>query len=205
MSLVSTWIHEYIEKHDQDVSDPDPVLHNVFYSLVQALLYSFCFRASHLLEDPKYSIFVKVELRIADIVLANLNPLKVVNPVVAQQFVRVCKRYKIMPDEQLIQIVTHNSKFVLPGAQEFAEEHSFFPFDPYTLESSRSFIDPIYQSWERSADDASDEDSATGDNAGTSADESIAMSLNSQLSLSDQVERDSPHSQWKPMSFSPAR
>mmetsp|Transcript_23332 Transcript_23332/g.55586 ORF Transcript_23332/g.55586 Transcript_23332/m.55586 type:complete len:629 (-) Transcript_23332:123-2009(-) len=204
LSLLARWVHDYIIAHDHDVTFPDPSVHTVFYSLVQALLYALCFRLQALAEDQNKPSFVPLELRLDRIILSNLNPLKVVNQGVGEMFVTLAVRLRILDEKTLSALLHHNSSFVLPRASEWDEEHSFFPFDPFQLPLSRPFIDPILQGWDGPrAEETDDEESAVQSSRSASVEESIAMSLNSQLSLSDNDHRGSPV--WKPMSFSPGR
>ncbi|KAJ1979309.1 DNA independent RNA polymerase I transcription factor [Dimargaris xerosporica] len=63
------------------------------------------------------------------------------------------------------------------------ELETFFPFDPYQLPLSASFIQPIYQEWESPL--PADDDLLDSDNENSSSDESESDSDQSMLSASD--------------------
>lgn len=72
---------------------------------------------------------------------------QVVNPTVAEQFIKVMLVNKVLDRALVGPILKRNSSLVLPAAGEVAEENSFFPFDPYLLRESKGHIDAIYQVW----------------------------------------------------------
>lgn len=175
------------------------------------------------MSDTKLETMVKLELRLDMIVACRLNPLKVVSTAVADQFVKVALQHKALDRSLLSPIIKRNAKTFVRGAEELADEIGFFPFDPYLLAASKVHIDTIYQDWQGLADSDGDDDewaAGIGSNSEHSAslssrhqsmqdqetEESIAMSLSSQLSLSDALSPESYNSpSWRPMSFSPPR
>ncbi|EKX47206.1 hypothetical protein GUITHDRAFT_107116 [Guillardia theta CCMP2712] len=192
LSLLTKWILEYIDEVSPTVHEPDPYQHSLFYGLVQALLYVLCFRVPQLVADERnYDTFLRFELQLDVITRCSLNPLKVINQNVSKQFVRICVKYKLLQAEMLRNLLAYNQSIVVNGVLEFEQEHSFFPFDNYNLPLSRTFIDGANE--------------ASSSQLGSSVEdaEGVAMSLNSQLSLSDQGPHNSFSPSWKPMSFSP--
>jgi hypothetical protein len=186
-------------------------------------MYALCFKLRTMMSDTKLETMVKLELRLDMIVACKLNPLKVVSAAVADQFVKVALQHKALDRSLLSPIIKRNAKTFVRGAEELSEEIGFFPFDPYLLAASKVHIDTIYQDWQGAADSDGDDDewaAGIGSNSEHSAslssrhqsiqdhetEESIAMSLSSQLSLSDALSPESYNSpSWRPMSFSPPK
>jgi hypothetical protein len=183
---------------------------------VQGLFYVLCFRLPQLMgaENGKYDTFLRLELRLRDIILCPLNPLKVVDQGVGHKFMTLAVKYRLIETHVLRDLLEYNKTLIVNGIVEFEEEHSYFPFDTYNLVESRQLIEggaqsSLYQKWEEAADDIFTEDDASG--AGwrdereesEGPEESIAMSLTSQLSISEHQSSASPSSNWRPMSFSP--
>ena len=68
-------------------------------SLVQALLYTLCFRLPQLMASDnaaKFETFLRLELRLQDIVLCPLNPLKVIDQAVGAKFVTLAVKYRLI-------------------------------------------------------------------------------------------------------------
>jgi hypothetical protein len=67
-------------------------------SLVQSLLYTLCFRLQQLMgaDNGKYDTFLRLELRLQDIVLCPLNPLKVIDQAVGNKFVALAVKYRLI-------------------------------------------------------------------------------------------------------------
>ena len=216
LRLLVTWVLEYMDKECPYVTGPDPNHHSLFYNLVQGLFYVLCFRLPQLMgaENGKYDTFLRLELRLRDIILCPLNPLKVVDQGVGHKFMTLAVKYRLIETHVLRDLLEYNKTLIVNGIVEFEEEHSYFPFDTYNLVESRQLIEggaqsSLYQKWEEAADDIFTEDDASG--AGwrdereesEGPEESIAMSLTSQLSISEHQSSASPSSNWRPMSFSP--
>ena len=47
--ILNGWALQYVETHEMDVRQPDAQKYSVFYSVVQALLYIFCFQWKHVM------------------------------------------------------------------------------------------------------------------------------------------------------------
>jgi len=192
LQMMKSWILEYMDKECPDAQGPDPNHHSLFYSLVQSLFYVLCFRLPQLMgaENGKFDT-LKFDMRLDDIVRCALNPLKVIDQKIANKFMTLAVKHKFITWKVLRPLLEHNKTIVVNGLQEFEDEHTFFPFDKYNLPHSRHFIDPIYQGWEEvstiSDDIFSEDDVASAGGwpgeGSEGAEESIAMSLTSQLSL----------------------
>lgn len=161
MSLLTGWLTDYIEQNETPASLPDPTKHAVFYAASQSALYLFCFRwRSFLLgglelseafmqgKDNGKELWHPCVTSIRHIVLSRLNPLMIVAPLVTQQFSKIAKQVDFMYS---FSIIESNRKMFLPHLDEFFKNRDdsdiFFPFDPYQLQQTSSFIDPLYQQW----------------------------------------------------------
>ncbi|EJD48533.1 RNA polymerase I-specific transcription initiation factor RRN3 [Auricularia subglabra TFB-10046 SS5] len=161
--------------------------HMVFYAAAQAVFLIFCFRwRDLLLEDEEGDGEVDDEMEIAmgaslsrkrrwlpeldvmqRVVSSPMNPLKVCSQNVVNQFARVAQHtdflycYPIMDGTATPrgEVGVGPAYLWKDGVQE--EVHSFFPFDPYALPLSASFVQGIYREWSAVAidDDDDDEDS----------------------------------------------
>ena len=68
-------------------------------SLVQALFDTLCFRLPQLMASDnaaKFETFLRLELRLQDIVLCPLNPLKVIDQAVGAKFVTLAVKYRLI-------------------------------------------------------------------------------------------------------------
>jgi hypothetical protein len=205
LSLLARWVQDYLRAYDAQVAAPDPATHCLFYSVVQALLYALCFRFPQLAADAKHGkgdIFK--ELRLKELVVANLNPLKVVKQTVAQQFCRIAVELRLLDASTLTMLQEHNRTLVVAGAAEFDSDLSFFPFDPYPFPSFRKWIEPHYTHWEADEEDsASDFGSRRSEVSSLDDQDAISVSLRSVLSISSAGHDHGTSPGWRPMSFSP--
>ncbi|CDO73785.1 hypothetical protein BN946_scf185015.g113 [Trametes cinnabarina] len=161
--------------------------HSVFYAVAQAVFLIFCFRWRDLLEDqdevdefaPENAPAKKwmPELDIVQrVVTSELNPLKVCSSNVVMQFARVAHAtgfvycYSILEANRRSEYApatpgggsgAHNGR--LPKGLMFetamtSELNTFFPFDPYKLPRSGSYIQGVYREWSSVAIDEEEED-----------------------------------------------
>lgn len=155
---------------------PDVHKYPTFYSLMQALLYIFCFRWRDLVssvpedvdrDDPSSYLDQDIEWEadVKDVMRRNiyskLNPLKVCSPGIVGQFALIAHRFRFMYVYPLIEANKRLrlSQFVSitnrlrEGAVDLSDERSqqldsYFPFDPYQLPRSKSWVEPDYLTWQ---------------------------------------------------------
>ena len=97
------------------------------------------------------------KLGLQKIVTSHLNPLRFCLPAVVRNFSTVAKYFQLAYCETIIQ---KNERLHLPMVSGAASNvtnptggfnpvllHSLFPFDPYNLRKSKSFIDPHYRQY----------------------------------------------------------
>lgn len=142
---MSNWIQDYINSQDSlEYVNSDLRFHRVFYSICQGMFYLIAFRHKDLMNGKKNLLFLE-KLLLQKIVTCRLNPLKVCQPAVVQNFALMTKKYGVAYCDN----VTHNnSRNNLPtyymGNVTTVALDPFFPFDPYLLQWSEHWISPLY-------------------------------------------------------------
>lgn len=180
------WIHSYITTQDGLESlNSDVRVHAVFYSVCQALFYVVAFRHKDLVNTRKSKYFIVhgkliftfflcllflidiaflESLNLAKMVTCRLNPLRVCQPAVVQNFAAVTRTYQLA---YCYSVIEHNTRNIIPVI--YVDEKgcvttnsgildAFFPFDPYLLKRSSQKIQPLYLEYkELNKDEEADE------------------------------------------------
>lgn len=134
------------DRRNPSMSTADPLVHGVFYSACQAVMYVLCFRLRELTEDHKLKRVLR-NLPLQELVEHHLKPLNVCLPSVVEEFV---KQASIA---QLVDCRAWEDSREMAGSQisgSFGGEgrlDMFFPFDPYLLRQSDRFIRPYFIQW----------------------------------------------------------
>lgn len=155
---------------------PDLGRYSSYYSLVQALLYIFCFRWHDLKsssdsdsEAIEYSDFPPVYAEehtwrygIKEALSANifskLNPLKVCSPSIVSEFARIGNHLGVIYVFHLIEtnkrvrlskFVHNDRETALNARKDDGDQHldAYFPFDPYHLPKSKRWIEADFREW----------------------------------------------------------
>lgn len=173
LERMAQWAHAYIAAREstaiQDFMFVNIQAHGPFYAACQAVLYVFAFRHQEFVHDEKELAFLR-SLNFGTLVTSHLNPLRVCLPPVVKNFAAISRHYQLVYCEAIVQ---RNSRISLPvvgslsGAVGEAGKplllDSFFPFDPYTLKISGSFVADIYRVYAgamiEEEDDSDEEDS----------------------------------------------
>ncbi|XP_015595877.1 RNA polymerase I-specific transcription initiation factor RRN3 [Cephus cinctus] len=150
---MSSWIHSYISSQDSlECANSDVRVHTVFYSVCQSLFYLIAFRHKDLVETKKNLMFLQ-GLNLTKIVTCRLNPLRVCQPAVIQNFAAITRTYQIA---YCYAVIEHNSRSNLPVLENSSRLitwlDTFFPFDPYVLVRSGARINPIYIHYQASSE-----------------------------------------------------
>lgn len=205
---LSSWCDTYVNQNESQVVNLDVTKHDVFYAVVQAIMYIFCFRWRDMVIDNDLEIEEEGEddmyaeehrhltrpdtgfgsgasrtwcvgLRnLPRLVMSRFNPLKLCSPAVVRQFAKIARSTHFM---YVYPILEKNREIFVPGlgnANLLHTVQTFFPFDPYKLESSRTFVEKIYFEWiadDEEDDEDSDEEEETEDEDVTSG--MMAMSI----------------------------
>ncbi|GLV34158.1 Tif-IA [Carabus blaptoides fortunei] len=159
---MTAWIHSYIHTQDGlECINSDVRVHAVFYSVCQALFYVVAFRHKDLVNTRKNITFLE-SLNLAKMVTCRLNPLRVCQAAVVQNFAAVTRMYQLA---YCYTVIEHNTRSAMPtvyldekGCVSTSSSllESFFPFDPYLLKRSGQKIAPLYLEY-KAADDEDDE------------------------------------------------
>ncbi|CAG9821895.1 unnamed protein product [Phaedon cochleariae] len=154
LQQLAEWIHFYISTQEEiECVNSDVRIHQVFYSVCQAVFYIVAFRHKDLVNSKKNIVFLE-SLNLAKMVTSRLNPLRVCQPVVAQNFAAITRNYQLA---YCYTVMEHNSRNVMPtiyqnekGAVVISNNllDVFYPFDPYLLERSGKKIHPFYRDYE---------------------------------------------------------
>ncbi|XP_001602153.1 RNA polymerase I-specific transcription initiation factor RRN3 [Nasonia vitripennis] len=142
---MSTWIHSYISSQDSlECANSDVRVHTVFYSVCQAMFYLLAFRHKDIIDGKKHLLFLQ-GLNLTKIVTCRLNPLKVCQPAVVQNFAAVTRNYQLAYCYTVIERNSRSNLPVLQTTNRFINWlDTFFPFDPYLLVLSGQRITPLY-------------------------------------------------------------
>lgn len=159
LQQLTNWIHTYISTQDGlECVNSDLRTHSVFYSMCQALFYTVTFRHKELVKNKKGMIFLE-SLNLTKIVTSRLNPLRVCQPAVVQNFAAFTRNYQLA---YCYSIIEHNSRNTMPtiyqdenGAVSISNciLDGLFPFDPFVLRRSREHIQSLYREYEEYNDD----------------------------------------------------
>jgi hypothetical protein len=148
-ALLVKWCMAFVAANEKYVTFPDIEKFSVFYATTQAVLYIFCFRWRELCRDEDLGFGRKGGLEgFEHVILSRFNPLKVISPSVVLEFARITHDLGIMYCYSIIQ---KNKRLLIPGKPYSGSSpflDSFFPFDPFKLPISSSFLENLYTSWE---------------------------------------------------------
>ncbi|PIL37371.1 hypothetical protein GSI_01064 [Ganoderma sinense ZZ0214-1] len=208
--------------------------HSVFYAVAQAVFLIFCFRWRDLLEDqdevdeftpqqgPPKKWMPELDV-VQRVVTSELNPLKVCSSNVVMQFARVAHAtgfvycYSIMEANRRSDYAPNTDggrasskpKPLVFGQSMTSELNTFFPFDPYKLPRSGTYIQGVYREWSSVAiddeddDEEDDEDEDDGNGEGAAP---VGILINSARAQSQPADdTDGLGASFGGMSISPAR
>jgi len=159
---------------------PNASQYVTFYAVAQALFLIFCFRWRDLVDAEgdaddeviglsigKRKWIVDLEI-IPKIVNSVLNPLKICSQNVVQQFANVALKTGFLYVFPIIE-ANKRAEYQAFGASQatlilgdvtlHANLDTFFPFDPYRLRQSQSWIEELYRDWSSVAIEDGEEDS----------------------------------------------
>jgi len=177
---------------EQSCRGPDLRKYASFYSMMQAIMYIFCFRWRDLADDTgddsddeqearqyQFPNIAKTNLTLA--VNSTLNPLRVCTPDIVNQFAETCRRLQFL---YLFPKIESNKHVRLSNARrDLADDgmgqierdlgwvgesgmlEGYFPFDPYRLPRSGKWVAEDYLEWKGlpGDEDLNGDDDATDD------------------------------------------
>lgn len=173
--MMMSWLNRYLDgKEGTQTGSRDAVKRfGIFYSMIQALFYVFCFRWRELSgtdDDSDESAssaatWMPGLQRTFEraIYHRTLNPLKYCNSTIVGQFAKVSHHLDFVFCGTIIEANKRTSQ------NGVGEIDSYFPFDPYGLKRSLHFVQSVYQPWtpipgmEGDSDDDQDESDSDSD------------------------------------------
>lgn len=192
VSMLTGWIDRYVSEREAEVHGVPGSMERfkIFYSVVQGLMYIFCFRNEMLRLDSDSpegdSVWeCKLDKFFQRIIMTKFNPLQHCNHSVVAMFAKIAHHHDAaycftIIDENKRGIVRkdlHDKKdrMMAPRAfmegaaalfdgpqREFTQLEGYFPFDPLLLKRSRSVLGDLYVEWSDVCADL-DSDSEDGD------------------------------------------
>lgn len=161
------WMHTYINNQDSRTT-VELRAHAVFYSVCQAVFYLLCFRHKDLFKTRQNMVFLR-GLNLSRIVTCGLNPLRVCVPEIVTKFASITRTYQLVLCNSVIERnrrnvvpIVHSKNHVVLADKPSDWLDTFFPFDPYKLRKSSSFINPHYNVYQES--DVNEESIAKAEN-----------------------------------------
>lgn len=180
VQMLVAYLNEQRRKFELQANGPDLRRFGSFYATFQVLLYIFCFRWQHLLdndeaENPdtimeivyhgdKSLWLAGLREGIQSAMTSILNPFKICAPVIVEQFVRVSHNFQFVAAQHIVQrnkTIRVVRATVEASAQASARETAlsgslgdslqldpYFPFDPYHLPKSKSWLKGDYVEWD---------------------------------------------------------
>ncbi|XP_023750068.1 RNA polymerase I-specific transcription initiation factor rrn3 [Lactuca sativa] len=156
------WCSKYCENLSS--GEINPKVHRVFYAGCQAIMYVLCFRMRSILAFPRLKSQL-CNMPLERILKHALNPLEVCLPSIVEEFLSQAKAAGLFHVEGTFVFHDLLESELSRAFGGFERLDLFFPFDPYLLKKSDSFIRPnfIYWSMVRTTyDDEDDDDDEEG-------------------------------------------
>ncbi|XP_078483154.1 RNA polymerase I-specific transcription initiation factor RRN3 [Ciona intestinalis] len=163
IDLMVGWAHSYLREVTEfispDVYHCDITRHGTFYSICQATFYVIIFKHEDILKSKLGHKYFHT-LNLQHLIVSPLNPLKACLSSVVSLFTSTMRQHQLVYCDT---IVERNNRQMLPvvGMATLSVKNplgSFFPFDPYLLKRSSTFIHPIYKVWEGRSPHCEDDD-----------------------------------------------
>lgn len=151
LTSMAHFASQYLEKLPRNKATPDAALHTLFYTICQSLFYTICFYQDAFMGDGGREFLQQLDVE--RLIISALNPLKFCIPAVVNEFANLCSRVGMRTCGD---VVNRNRMIALPTRSSVGTANSidsFFPFDPYLLKASSSYISPIYRQWSSKADE----------------------------------------------------
>ncbi|KAG4306186.1 hypothetical protein PORY_000174 [Pneumocystis oryctolagi] len=156
VNTLCRWMNLFLDEWE-NVEDSSDVLvkkFNTFYSIVQSVLYIFCFRWRDLTDEDvqeNSSGWLKSLFVLQRAIASRLNPLRYCSSNIVSQFASLAHQLNFLycypMIEQNKRLVGVHSFEGMTEAFSVGEVEDYFPFDPCALKRSRRWIDPIYNEW----------------------------------------------------------
>ncbi|ORY52528.1 RNA polymerase I-specific transcription initiation factor RRN3 [Rhizoclosmatium globosum] len=209
LRLLTAWALQYVEANETHKTFPDLKKDHVFYSVVQAILYIFCFRWQEIVGASASSVSnqggygqLPVEMTgFQRIVMSKFSPLQICAKSIVTEFARITHKldilycYNLMNKKSDKESSSEASKDTQPQQNQQQQSYfltsetleAYFPFDPCNLQMTRKFIQDSYAEWKDEEEEAEKEREnkllAAG-SFGSDFSDALSTSLNHILSFS---------------------
>ncbi|KAF3938585.1 hypothetical protein ABW19_dt0210204 [Dactylella cylindrospora] len=206
--MLCMWLEKYLRDRESECSSPDVRKFGGFYAVTQAVLYIYCFRWRDLkgktIPDSGEDDTLETSgswapgLQVIErLITSKFNPLKVCSPTVVNQFADVANHFNFVYCFTIMERNKRGNMFNNPntvstaGRPEATQLETYFPFDPFKLSTTKSWIEPLYVQWEpipglNDEDEDEDEDGeGYGYEEGDDAEESDSSSTGSEDDSAD--------------------
>jgi RNA polymerase I-specific transcription initiation factor RRN3 len=148
LTIIVDWVHAYADARG-DASSANWRTHAPFYAACQSAMYIFAFLHKDF-EKAQEMPFVN-GLNFSKIITGSLNPLRFCLPTIANQFAAISNHYQIAYCRSIMQRNTRMNLPTIGNLYNVMEEpillDDFFPFDPYKLKASESFVSEFYREY----------------------------------------------------------
>lgn len=175
LKYLLAWCDEYVTERENEVGDGKGGMERfkILYSVLQGLMYIFCFRYKELKNEYNDSEWeLKLDKFFNKVIMSKFNPLKYCNETVVLIFARISQSVDLCYCFSIIEknkrerlngvrnpaaagVVATDSKF--ESKQEFLDLEAYFPFDPLMLKKSKQVVECNYIEWQ-SVDESDDSD-----------------------------------------------
>lgn len=156
------WAHDYVEKSDSSQNTTSIRAHLVFYAVCEAIFYVIAFRSRDLTQTNENLTFLQ-SLQLSTLVTCHLNPLRVCASAVATAFAGVTRAHQLAYCHTILErnarrklAMVYQNEIIMPDETL----DTTFPFDPYLMKKSNSYIAEIYQHYQPNEDDDPNGDAA---------------------------------------------
>ncbi|KAI3935519.1 hypothetical protein MKW92_039040 [Papaver armeniacum] len=144
------WCVEYCRLVDAEQKTLNPEAHTLFYSGCQVIMYVLCYHMREMLDDPDHRSLIfgfPLLFPLQLIFLHPLDPLKVCQPCVVEEFLKQAKAASLFTTSEFFLFKNLLSSDVSKGFGRAERLDMFFPFDPCLLKNTKRFIKPIFLYW----------------------------------------------------------
>ncbi|EPS44662.1 hypothetical protein H072_1338 [Dactylellina haptotyla CBS 200.50] len=163
--MLCEWLEKYLHDRESECSGPDVRKFGGFYAVFQAVMYIFCFKWRDLAgksdsapeeDGPITNVRTWAPgLQVVDrLITSKFNPLKVCSPTVVNQFADVANHlhlvycFSIIERNKRGQLINSNGNASGAGQPEATQLETYFPFDPFKLSMTKTWVEPLYNQWE---------------------------------------------------------
>ncbi|XP_071692841.1 RNA polymerase I-specific transcription initiation factor rrn3-like isoform X2 [Rutidosis leptorrhynchoides] len=154
LESIVDWCYQYSENQSGEIN---PKNYRVFYAGCQAIMYVLCFRLRSIMDTPLLKSKLSI-MPLEQIFKHGLNPLEVCLPSIVEEFLHQAKvacLFRVSGTFAFHDLLESDLSRAFGG---FERLDMFFPFDPYLLKKSDSYIRPNFMYWKMVRNSSYDEE-----------------------------------------------